>query len=127
MSNISRRDALSLLAAGALAPVLPRFGAPLGTESTSIQARSPLSIQASIRSTTSPGLLSSHGTETTTGICAALGGGGAKGFSHIGVIKVLESHGIKPKIVTGTSAGSFVGSIYASGQTPYQLQSLALA
>jgi len=56
----------------------------------------------------------------------ALGGGGAKGFAHIGVIKVLESHGIKAKIVTGTSAGSFVGSIYASGQTPYQMQNLAL-
>lgn len=47
-------------------------------------------------------------------IAIALGGGGAKGFAHIGVIKVLESHGIKAKIVTGTSAGSFVGSIYAS-------------
>lgn len=58
-------------------------------------------------------------------IALALGGGGAKGFSHIGVIKVLESHGIKPKIVTGTSAGSFVGSLYASGKTPYQLQQLA--
>ena len=59
-------------------------------------------------------------------IALALGGGGAKGFAHIGVIKVLESHGIKPKIVTGTSAGSFVGSIYASGKTPYQMQTLAL-
>ncbi|TCM65198.1 NTE family protein [Acinetobacter calcoaceticus] len=59
-------------------------------------------------------------------IAIALGGGGAKGFAHIGVIKVLESHGIKPKIVTGTSAGSFVGSIYASGKTPYQMQQLAL-
>lgn len=59
-------------------------------------------------------------------IAIALGGGGAKGFSHIGVLKVLESHGIKPKIVTGTSAGSFVGSIYASGKSPYQLQQIAL-
>lgn len=59
-------------------------------------------------------------------IALALGGGGAKGFAHIGAIKVLESHGIKAKIVTGTSAGSFVGSLYASGQTPYQLQSIAL-
>ncbi|NNP72381.1 esterase [Acinetobacter defluvii] len=59
-------------------------------------------------------------------IAIALGGGGAKGFAHIGVIKVLESHGIKPKIVTGTSAGSFVGSIYASGKTPYQMQQIAL-
>ncbi len=59
-------------------------------------------------------------------VAIALGGGGAKGFAHIGVIKVLESHGIKPKIVTGTSAGSFVGSLYASGKTPFQLQELAL-
>src|SRR5690606_6999171 len=59
-------------------------------------------------------------------VAVALGGGGAKGFAHIGVLKVLESHGIKPKIVTGTSAGSFVGSLYASGKTPYQMQQLAL-
>lgn len=59
-------------------------------------------------------------------IALALGGGGAKGFAHIGVIKVLESHGIKPKIVTGTSAGSFVGSIYASGKTPFEMQQIAL-
>lgn len=59
-------------------------------------------------------------------VAIALGGGGAKGFAHIGVLKVLESHGIKPKIVTGTSAGSFVGGIYASGKTPYQLQQIAL-
>lgn len=60
-------------------------------------------------------------------IAVALGGGGAKGFAHIGVLKVLESHGIKPKIVTGTSAGSFVGSLYASGKSPYQLQQIALS
>lgn len=59
-------------------------------------------------------------------IAIALGGGGAKGFAHIGVIKVLESHGIKAQIVTGTSAGSFVGSFYASGKTPFQLQDIAL-
>ncbi len=60
-------------------------------------------------------------------IALALGGGGAKGFAHIGVIKVLESHGIRPKIITGTSAGSFVGSLYASGMTAYQLQETASA
>ncbi|MEB3767573.1 patatin-like phospholipase family protein [Acinetobacter sp. MD2] len=58
-------------------------------------------------------------------IALALGGGGAKGFAHIGVIKILEAHGIHPQIVTGTSAGSFVGSLYASGKTPYQLQQMA--
>ncbi len=60
-------------------------------------------------------------------IALALGGGGAKGFAHIGVIKVLESHGIRPKIITGTSAGSFVGSLYASGMTSFQLQEVASA
>ncbi|RYZ92271.1 MAG: patatin-like phospholipase family protein [Moraxellaceae bacterium] len=60
-------------------------------------------------------------------IALALGGGGAKGFAHIGAIKVLESHGIKAKIVTGTSAGSFVGSLYASGKTGFQLQDIALS
>jgi NTE family protein len=60
-------------------------------------------------------------------IALALGGGGAKGFAHVGVIKVLESHGIHPQIITGTSAGSFVGSLYASGMTSYQLQETATA
>lgn len=60
-------------------------------------------------------------------IAVALGGGGAKGFAHIGVLKVLESHGIKPRIVTGTSAGSFVGSMYASGKSPFDLQDVALS
>lgn len=59
-------------------------------------------------------------------IALALGGGGAKGFAHIGVVKVLESHGIKAQVVTGTSAGSFVGALYASGLTPFELQTVAL-
>lgn len=58
-------------------------------------------------------------------IAVALGGGGAKGFAHIGVLKVLESHGIRPRIVAGTSAGSFVGSLYASGRTAFELQEIA--
>ena len=45
----------------------------------------------------------------------ALSGGGARGFCHIGVLKVLEEHGIKPYAITGTSMGAIVGGIYASG------------
>ncbi|MCL6264147.1 patatin-like phospholipase family protein [Craterilacuibacter sp. RT1T] len=56
----------------------------------------------------------------------ALGGGAAKGFAHIGVIKVLEANGIKADIVTGTSAGAVVGALYASGISPYQLQLKAM-
>ena len=55
-----------------------------------------------------------------------LGGGGAKGFAHVGVIKALEANGIKPTLVVGTSIGSLVGSLYASGYTPVQLEQLAL-
>lgn len=45
----------------------------------------------------------------------ALGGGGARGLSHIGVIKILEEHGIYPDVIAGTSIGALVGALYASG------------
>jgi NTE family protein len=57
----------------------------------------------------------------------ALGGGAAKGFAHIGVIKMLEASGIHPDVVSGTSAGSVVGSLYAAGMDPFQLQEQAFA
>ncbi len=56
----------------------------------------------------------------------ALGGGAAKGFAHIGVIRALEENGIRPQIVTGTSAGSLVGSLYAYGYSPDQLQKISV-
>lgn len=46
----------------------------------------------------------------------ALGAGSARGLAHIGVIDVLEEHGIRPTIVTGTSIGSVVGAAYAAGE-----------
>lgn len=59
-------------------------------------------------------------------IALVLGSGGARGYAHIGVIEVLEQHGIKPDFIVGTSAGSIVGSIYASGKSPEQLRQIAL-
>ena len=56
----------------------------------------------------------------------ALGGGAARGFAHVGVIAVLEEAGIKPQLVVGTSAGSLVAALYASGKTSAQLQQTAL-
>ncbi len=56
----------------------------------------------------------------------ALGGGAARGFAHIGVIKVLEAHGIVPDLVAGTSAGSVVGALYAAGNNGFALHKLAL-
>ncbi|MBW8371238.1 MAG: patatin-like phospholipase family protein [Thiobacillus sp.] len=59
-------------------------------------------------------------------IALVLGGGAARGFAHIGVIKSLEAQGIVPDIVVGTSAGSVVGALYASGMNGFELQNLAL-
>ena len=56
----------------------------------------------------------------------ALGGGAARGFAHVGVIAVLEEAGIKPNVIVGTSAGSLVAALYASGKTSAQLQQTAL-
>ena len=56
----------------------------------------------------------------------ALGGGAARGFAHVGVIAVLEEAGLKPQIVVGTSAGSLVAALYATGKTSAQLQQTAL-
>jgi NTE family protein len=57
----------------------------------------------------------------------ALGGGAAKGFAHIGVIKVLEGQGLTPEVVSGTSAGSVVGALYASGLNGFALQEQSFA
>ena len=59
-------------------------------------------------------------------IALVLGSGGARGYAHIGVIQVLEQQGIRPDFIVGTSAGSIVGSIYASGKTAAELRDIAL-
>jgi NTE family protein len=52
-----------------------------------------------------------------------LGGGGVRGFSHIGVLKVLEEEGIDIDLIVGTSAGALIGGAYASGQAPDEIES----
>ncbi|WP_227547332.1 patatin-like phospholipase family protein [Acinetobacter sp. ANC 4178] len=59
-------------------------------------------------------------------VALVLGSGGARGYAHIGVIQVLEQYGIHPDFIVGTSAGSVVGSIYASGKNAQQLREIAL-
>jgi NTE family protein len=54
----------------------------------------------------------------------ALGGGGAKGMAHIGVLRVLESMGVKIDIIAGTSAGAIAGSLYAAGKTPQEIEAV---
>jgi magnesium transporter len=51
----------------------------------------------------------------------ALSGGGARGIAHIGVLQALEENGISPEYVSGSSAGSIVGALYAAGKTPQEI------
>src|SRR5690606_32624407 len=53
-----------------------------------------------------------------------LSGGGAKGLAHIGVLKVIDSLGVKIDYVAGTSMGAIVGSLYASGYSGKQIDSI---
>jgi NTE family protein len=56
-----------------------------------------------------------------------LSGGGAKGLAHIGVLAALDSLGIRPDLVVGSSMGAAVGALYASGYSGRELDSLARA
>ena len=56
-------------------------------------------------------------------VALVLSGGSARGFAHIGILKVLEEQGLKPDIIVGTSAGSIVGALYASGLTVSEVES----
>ncbi|MCC7546614.1 MAG: patatin-like phospholipase family protein [Burkholderiales bacterium] len=59
-------------------------------------------------------------------IALVLGGGAAKGFAHIGVIKALEAQGIRAEILAGTSVGSLVAALHGYGLDGFELQRLAL-
>ncbi len=50
-----------------------------------------------------------------------LSGGGARGVAHVGVLKALESFGIKPAFIVGTSAGAIVGALYGAGLSPDEI------
>ncbi|MBL7970078.1 MAG: patatin-like phospholipase family protein [Prolixibacteraceae bacterium] len=54
----------------------------------------------------------------------ALSGGGARGILHIGVLEALHKYGIRPEIISGTSAGALVGAFYAAGMEPLQILEL---
>jgi len=60
-------------------------------------------------------------------VALVLGAGASRGFAHIGVIKILEANGIPVHMVLGTSAGSFVGCLYAYGYSGYQIQKMAIS
>jgi len=93
---------LALLAGCAMPPVIPPAEQPAVVPPTITPSPRPLRI----------GLV--------------LGGGAARGFAHIGVIKVLEAQGILPDLIVGTSAGSVVGALYASGLNGFELHKVGM-
>lgn len=60
-------------------------------------------------------------------IAVVLGAGASRGFAHIGVLKVLEANRVPVHMIVGTSAGSFVGSLYAYGLSAFEIQKIALS
>ncbi len=60
-------------------------------------------------------------------IALVLGAGASRGFAHIGVLKVLQTNNVPIHMIVGTSAGSFVGSLYAYGIDAFELQKMALS
>lgn len=59
-------------------------------------------------------------------IALAFGGGGARGFAHIGILQVLEREGIKIDILAGTSMGAIIGGMYASGYSVDKMKEIAM-
>jgi len=60
-------------------------------------------------------------------VAVVLSGGGAKGASHVGVLKVLEEYQIPVDIITGTSMGALVGGLYAVGHSASELDSIIIS
>ena len=56
----------------------------------------------------------------------SLAGGGAKGFSHVGVLKVLDSLGVKVDYISGTSMGAIIGGLYASGYSGKEIEKIVM-
>lgn len=110
LSTAIRRFCLWLACLGMAGALLACASAPTGGDGARVGAASPEVVPV-----TKP-----------VKIGLALGGGAARGFAHVGVIAVLEEAGLRPQVVVGTSAGSLVAALYASGKTGAQLQQTAL-
>jgi NTE family protein len=55
-------------------------------------------------------------------VALVLGGGGCRGYGHIGVLRVLEKHGLRPDLVVGSSVGALVGALYAAGKSAAEIE-----
>ncbi|MFN8415163.1 MAG: patatin-like phospholipase family protein [Cytophagaceae bacterium] len=63
--------------------------------------------------------------QSTTKVGLTLSGGGARGLAHIGLLKAIDSSGLKIDYITGTSMGSIIGSLYAIGYSADSIEKIA--
>jgi NTE family protein len=111
----------ALLTAALTAWLLAGCAAKPSTASADLHPRT----LAEVQERTGP--RAAHKGEQRPTVALALGGGGLRGFAHVGVLQALEEAGLRPDIVVGTSAGSVVGAAYASGMPVEAIREAALA
>lgn len=111
---------VSALLIGAIPAAAPAQSARPDTTA----ARAPLILDAPIRSAapTCPAAVDPGEREP---LALVLSGGGARGIAHIGVLRVLDSLGVRPSLVVGSSMGALVGALYAGGVPVPQIDSIA--
>ena len=113
MSDRGRRTLLVALGVAIAAPLFAGCATPIRDASTS-----------SDDAIHDPGFVAPpEGTQRR--VALVLSGGAARGFAHIGVLRVLEREGLRPDLVVGSSAGAIVGAMYASGMTADEIERAA--
>ena len=120
-SQCGRRDALRTLAGAWAIGSLGSLGVA-GCSSAPKTASVPPPVAAA---SAPPPALAPQAPARRPRIGLALGGGAARGFAHIGVIQALEENGLVPDLVAGTSAGSVVAALFASGRNGRELATIA--
>jgi NTE family protein len=110
-------------------PSLSRRSFTLAAASTALAACTTAATQTAkvtppVTATTAPPSVAKPARPIRVGL--ALGGGAARGFAHIGVIKALEARNVQVDLISGTSAGSVVAALYASGMNGFAINKLAL-
>lgn len=113
--------------AAALSALLPTAWLLTGCAASPSTASADLHPRTLAEVQESTGLRAAHNGERRPTVALALGGGGLRGFAHVGVLQALEEAGLRPDIVVGTSAGSVVGAAYASGMPVEKIREAALA